>query len=89
MIRIAAHQRGQIERHAQPGATRGQQRLVAPVGVFRRAEPSKLPHRPQLAAIAGRMDATRVRERTGVPDVASVVDSREVVTRVETLHRPT
>ena len=87
VVRIAAHQRRQVERDAQPGAAGLQQRLVALVGLFRRAEPGKLPHRPQLAAVAGRMDAARVGELAGVVEVARVVEALEVVRRVEAVDR--
>ena len=62
VIGIAAHQRRQIERDAQAGAAGRQQLPVARVGLLRRAEPGELPHRPQLAAVAGGVDAARVRE---------------------------
>ena len=62
VIGIAPHQRRQIERDAQAGAAGREQRLVALVGLFRRPEPGKLPHRPELAAVAGRVDAARVGE---------------------------
>ena len=52
MVGIAAHQRRQVEGHAQPGAAGGDQFLVAGVGLFGRAEAGELPHRPQLAAVA-------------------------------------
>ena len=44
-----------------------EQRLVALVGVFRRPEPGELPHRPELAAVAGGMDAAGVREHARDP----------------------
>ena len=53
-----------------------EQRLVALVGVLRRAEAGELPHRPELAAVAGRVDAAGVGERARVVDVARVVDAR-------------
>ena len=70
VIGIAAHQRRQIERHAQAGAAGREQRLVARVGVLRRPEPGKLPHRPQLAAVAGGVNAARVGKRARLADVA-------------------
>ena len=62
--------------------------LVARVGLLRRAEPGELPHRPELAAVAGRVNAARVGKRAGVADVARVVDRGEVVGRVEAFDRP-
>jgi len=66
VVGIAAHQRREVERDAQPRAARLQQLLVALVGLVRRSEPGELAHRPQLAAVAGRMNAARIRERAGV-----------------------
>ena len=65
MIGIAAHQRRQIEGDAEAGAAGRQQSLVALVGLFRRPEPGKLPHRPELAAVAGRMNAASVGKSPG------------------------
>ena len=70
VVRVAAHQRRQIERDAQPGAAGREQRLVALVGLLGRAEPGELPHRPELAAVAGRVDAARVRKLARVAEVA-------------------
>ncbi len=51
-----------------------EQRLVARVGVLGRAEPGKLPHRPELAAVAGGVDAARVGELAGGAEVRRGVD---------------
>ena len=72
VVGIAAHQRRQIEGDAQAGAAGAQQRLVALVGLLRRAEAGELPHRPELAAVAGGVDAARVGERSGLRDIAGV-----------------
>ena len=85
VIRVAPHQRRQVERHAQPGPARLQQRLVALVGFFGRPEPGELPHRPQLAAVAGRMDAARVGELARVVELAGVVESLEIIGGVEAI----
>src|SRR5262245_49994738 len=87
MIRIAAHQRGEIEGDAEARPAGRQQRLVATVGLLRRTEPGKLPHRPELAAVAGLMNPTRVRESARFRDVASGIDTGEILSRVETLNR--
>ena len=84
VIRIAAHQRRQVERDAQAGAAGREQRLVAAVGLLRRAEPGKLPHRPELAAIAGGVDAARVGKLAG----RAGIDAGDVVGGVERLDRP-
>ena len=62
VVRIAAHERWQIEGDAQTGAARGEQGPVSLVGLLRRPKTGKLPHRPELAAIARRVDAAGVRE---------------------------
>ena len=83
VIRIAPHQRGQVERDAQARAAVGQQLLVARVRLFRRPEPRKLPHRPRLAVIAGGVDASRVGKLSGVAEIALIVEGLDVSGRVE------
>ena len=83
VVGVASHQRGQIEGDAEPGAAGGEQGLVPLVGLLRRAEPGELAHRPQLAAVAGRVDAAGVGEFAGVVEVALVIEARQVVGRVE------
>jgi hypothetical protein len=87
VIGIATHQRWQIEGNAQPRAAGIEQRLVSRVGLLRRAKPRKLPHRPQLAAIARRMDAACVRKGAWMVEVAGGVEAGEVVGRVEAVDR--
>ncbi len=70
VVGVAAHERREVEGDAQPRAAGGEQRLVARVGLFRRPEPGKLPHRPELAAIARRVNAARVGEDAGMVEVA-------------------
>src|SRR5207247_8755751 len=60
-----------------------EQVLVALVGLLRGREPGELAHRPQPAAITGRVDATRVRILTR----HLLGAHREVVGRVERLDR--
>ena len=88
VIGIASHQRRQVEGDAQPGAAGGEQRLVALVGLLRRAEPGELPHRPELAAVAGRVNAARVGKLARVADVAAVVDALQILGGVEALDGP-
>ena len=76
VIGVAAHQRRQVERHAQAGAAGGDQVLVALVGLLRRPEAGELAHRPELAAIAGRVDAADVGKLPGIADVAARRRSR-------------
>ncbi len=85
MIGIAPHQRRQIERDAQAGAAGREQRLVAFVGLGRCAESGELPHRPQLAAIAGGMDAAGVGKLPGIIEVARVGHAFDILGGVEPL----
>ena len=61
MVRVVAHQRRKVERDGQSGLAVLEQELRALVRVRGAAEPGELPHRPELAAIAGRMNAARER----------------------------
>ena len=88
VIRVAAHQRRQIERDAQAGAAGGEQPPIALVGLFRSPEPGELPHRPQLAAVAGGVNAARIRELPRVGEIPSVVDRLDALRRVEPLDEP-
>ena len=74
MVGVAAHQRRQIEGHTQPGATGGEQSPIARVGFLRRPVSGELPHRPQLAAIARRVNAASERKLARVAEVARIVD---------------
>ena len=60
-VGVIAHQRGQIKGDRETAAARRQQILVALVCLLRRGEAGELAHRPQLAAVAGGVDAARVR----------------------------
>src|SRR5688500_8543551 len=85
MVGVAPHQGRQIERYRQPGTTGGNQDFVTLVGLFRRAEPGTVPHRPELAAVASRVDAARVRKLARVADVAVVIDALSIFGGVEPL----
>ena len=63
MVGVVAHQRREVERHRQPGLAVLEQELEARVGLLGAAEAGELAHRPQLAAVAGGMDAARERIR--------------------------
>ena len=87
MVRIAPHQRRQIERDAQSRRARREQLAIPAVRVLRRAEPRKLPHRPELPSVAGRMNAPRVWIRARIAELAVVVELWNAFGRVETLDR--
>jgi hypothetical protein len=88
VIGIAAHQRRQIECDAEASAARLEQATVAFVGLFRRPEPGKLPHRPELAAIAGGVNAACVWELSWIGNVTRVLDRRDAVGSVPSLDGP-
>ena len=83
MVGVASHQRRQIEGDAQARAAGRQQPTISLVGLLRRPEPGKLPHRPELPAIAGRVDAARIRKFPGVAQIARVVERRDALRGVE------
>src|SRR5207247_5132794 len=43
----------------------------------------ELPHRPELAAVPGRMNASRVRKLARVVDVMGVIDAVEILRRIQ------
>src|SRR5205085_9723755 len=64
-----------------------QQIFEARVSLFRRAEAGELAHGPELAAIAGRVYAARVRELAGERSITFVVNVCCVCGRVESVDR--
>src|SRR5688500_5931809 len=89
VIRIAPHQRRQIERHAETRAAGSQQLLVTQVGVLRRPETGELPHCPELAAVAGGMNAAGIGKLARIGEVAVVVERGHAVFGVQLLNRAT
>ena len=73
MVAVVAHQRGQIEGDRQSAAAVRQQIFVALVGLLRRGEAGELAHGPHLAAIAGGVNAARVRRLAGIVQVLFVL----------------
>src|SRR5450759_841555 len=65
MIGVVTHQGREIERHGKAGLPLREQELVPLVRIARTPEAGELPHRPQSAAIAGGVNASRVRVETG------------------------
>ena len=74
VVGVAAHLRGQVERDRQARLPRGQQELVAPVGLLGGAEAGVLAHRPRLPAVHGGVNAARERKRAGLAQVARRVE---------------
>src|SRR3954454_24229091 len=88
VVGVASHQRWKIEGDAEAGAASGEQGLIPPVRLLGRTESRELAHRPQLPAVARRMDTADVRKFAWVVEIALVVELREVVGRVEAGDRP-
>ncbi len=70
MVGVVAHQRREVERGGEPRLTVLEQELEPRVRVARAAESGELAHRPQLAAVAGGMNAAR--ERIGAGNAEAV-----------------
>ena len=68
VIRVIAVERRHVVRDGQAGLTGREQLAEAGVRVLRRAEPGEHAHRPQPAAIAGRMDPAREGRLPGEAD---------------------
>ncbi len=62
LVRVEAALGRQIERHRKPGLALLQQKTIAFVRFFRRAEAGVLPHRPEPAAVTVREDAAGERK---------------------------
>jgi hypothetical protein len=88
VIRVASHQRRQVEGHAEAGAAGREQLLVPLVCRFRRTKPGKLAHRPELAAVAGGVKAAGVRQFAGIAEIPSVVEVANLVRGVEPIDGP-
>ena len=76
VIRVETHQRRHVERRRQPRLAVLEQVAEAPVRLLGRAEARELPHRPQPAAVHRLVHAARERVRTGITQIAVVVDWR-------------
>ena len=73
MIGVVAHQRGQVEGHRKAAAAMFEQVLVTLVGLFGRGEAGELSHGPELAAVAGGVNAARVGRLAGIAEVLLVI----------------
>ena len=85
MIGVVSHQRGEVERHRQPGLPALEQEFVAPVGVLGRAEPGELAHRPEPAPVHRGMDAARERIRAGGAQLRLRTPPLQILRRVHRL----
>jgi hypothetical protein len=82
LVGVAAHQRGHVEGDREPAAAGGEDHLVALVGLPGVAEPGELPDGPGAPAVAGGVEAARVRE---LPRPADALEPR--VVRRRPVHR--
>jgi hypothetical protein len=73
VIGIVAHERGQIEGDREPAAAVLEKIFVALVGFFRRGEAGEHAHRPELAAVAGCVNAARVGRLARVAEILIVI----------------
>src|SRR6185437_5918799 len=88
VIAVVAHQRGKVESDREAGLALGEQEAVAFVGFFRGGEAGELAHGPELAAVAGGVDAAHIRCCAGGAHVAVEIEVRGQIRRgVERVHR--
>jgi hypothetical protein len=87
VIGVVPHQGRHVERGREPGLALLEQVLEPRVGVLRASEAGEHPHRPEAAAVHRRIDAARERILAGVAEALLVRAVRDVLGRVEGLHR--
>ena len=87
MIGVVSHLRRQIERDAQSADAVREQVPVPRVGFGGRAEAGVLPHRPEAAAVHGRMNAARERKLAGLAELDRSIPFRETLRRIGTHRR--
>ncbi len=85
VVRVVPHQRRHVERHREPVLTLFEEVAEAGVGGGDVCEPGELPDGPQLAPVAGGMDAAGVREAAGESD--ALVDGVRSAHRRHVLER--
>src|ERR1019366_3219156 len=73
VIGVVAHQSGQIEGNGESAATVFEKIFIALVGFFGRGEAGEHAHRPELAAVAGRVNAARVGRLAGIAEILIVI----------------
>src|SRR5581483_2428051 len=76
IVRIAAHERRKIEGGGKARLAMRQQVFEPLVGIFRSSKAGKLPHRPDLSAIAIRMNAARVWELSWKRNMVEILAGR-------------
>src|SRR5947209_5554423 len=88
MIRVVAHQCGQVESYGESAATMLKKIFVAAIGFFRRGEAGELAHGKKLAAISGRVNAARVGRFAGTPKITFFAPVlRQIGLRIEPVDR--
>src|SRR5881394_1649918 len=73
MIGVVAVERRKMKCCRESGLSLREQIVKSFVRMFRRSESGELAHRPELAAISGRVNAARVGELAGISDLAKVL----------------
>src|SRR6202035_1539087 len=69
MVRVVAHQSGQVERHGKPSAAMLQQIFVTLIRFLWRRESRELPHCVKLAAIPSGVYASGKRGSAGISQI--------------------
>jgi hypothetical protein len=87
IVRVPAHERGEVERDGKAGLPVLQEVLVPLVRVLRRAEAGELPHCPEFSAVHVLVHSPRVGVFARESDVREVIDVGDVVGRVEDVDR--
>jgi len=87
IIAVESHESGQVEGRAEPCLPLLQQKPKTLVRLSRGAEPGKLPHGPQAAAIHAGVDATRERILSGETKIHVRIEAVQTLRSVERLDR--
>ena len=85
VVRVAAHLRGKVEGHGEPGLAVLGEVLEAGVGLSGRAETRVLAHGPRPAAVHARVGAAGVRVLARISQFLGVVEAFQVLGLVEGL----
>lgn len=85
MVRVVAHEGGEVKGGGETGLAGFQEGVETPVGLLGAAEASKHPHGPELAAVHTGLHAARVRKLAGVAQVTLGVPFAQIVRRVDRL----
>ena len=87
LVRVIAHQSGQVEGNAQACLTLLQQVFEARVRFLRSAEAGKHAHRPQFAAVKRRVDSSCIGVLTRKSERGGVIHVRDIKRRIQSVDR--